>query len=115
MRMHECRHKARGSQWGRGITPPCPGRGALNLAPPFAGRGRREAPGEGPGTAINPLRNLGSVWPGPQGSDYIERSAFPLTPTLSPRKSGARERAAVVAALFPKRPRDRILRLLLDL
>ena len=60
-------------------------------------------------------RSLGSVLPTRKAANPGERSASPLTPPLSPRKSGARERAAVVATLFSERPRDRGLRLVLDL
>ncbi len=68
----------------------------------FAGRGRREAPGEGPGTALPDQKLIGSEslqrnLPTRESVDCIYRSASPLTRSLrcatastSPRKSGAR-------------------------
>jgi hypothetical protein len=88
----------------------------------FAGRGRREAPGEGPGTELPDQKLLGSEGlqrnqPVRESVDCICRSASPLTRSLrgvyhraalradplapastSPRKSGARLRKRRCAA-----------------
>src|SRR4051794_38022291 len=100
---------------GAHSIPPVPDAVRANLAPPFAGRGRpRSGRVRGEARRSTGSLTLGSVAADPQGGDPGWCSASPLHPNALPAKSGARERAAVVAALFSKRPRDRLLRLVLD-
>jgi hypothetical protein len=99
-------------------------RGAFLTSPrSFAGRGRREAPGEGPGTASTQSKTYRVERPStrsadPRVIDRIWRSASPLTRSLrgvyhraalradplasastSPRKSGARLRKSATISL----------------